>query len=78
MKAHLAREKAQQAVNNGHVQQLLQIHGKIKTAANQGEFSVHHYGGLINSVKRDLEQDGYQVKSFYDRGDLIYTISWSA
>lgn len=77
MKASEAKELAQSRENTANKAELNGIYGKIRKAAESGNFSIS-VTTLGKSVKSFLETDGYTVNHHFDSrdGDSTYTISW--
>lgn len=74
--AQEAREQASQLQSERAKQQLSNIIDLIHEAVEKEEFRIWFYKPLIRSVKKILEEKGYQIHQQTDRNELLVTISW--
>ena len=74
--AHEANRIAKEKRQNDTLEKLKEIGGKIRNAANAGEFSVLLGGTLKKQVKDELVKRGYDVQSYSRYNEYGYKISW--
>lgn len=71
-----AKAQAQEKINSGMTEELVEIEAQIKKAVSEGKFSFSADGNLFPGTRKRLEDAGYKVTKGCQYNECFYTISW--